>query len=259
MPPLDLFLYIFPFVFGTIIGSFLNVVTYRFHTGVSIGGRSRCLSCGVKLSPCDLIPLASFIFSRARCRSCTSRLSWQYPLVELSAGALTALVVWKFLPLGIFSPSGEIGRVLLYLAIVYLLILIAVYDLRHKIIPNLFVYSFVVLAFVVCLAVEDFSWSDLFAGPLFFLAFASVWYFSSGRWMGLGDAKLALGIGFLLGFAAGLDALLLAFSIGGAVSLLLLSLRRTSITLKSEIPFAPFLILGALIEFFVRIPLLLFS
>ena len=77
--------------------------------------------------------------------------------------------------------------------------------------------------------------------------------------MGLGDAKLALGIGFLLGFAAGLDALLLAFSIGGAVSLLLLSLRKTSITLKSEIPFAPFLILGALIEFFVRIPLLLFS
>lgn len=256
LEPMSLFVF---FILGTVVGSFLNVIICRFHTGVSIGGRSRCLSCGITLSPRDLIPLASFIFSRARCRSCKSGISWQYPLVELAAGVLTALVAWKFLPLGFSSPPADAGRALLYLAILYLLILISAYDLRHKIIPNLFVYSFVALALAHRLATAGFLWIDILAGPLFFLGFAAIWYFSGGRWMGLGDAKLAAGIGFFLGLHAGLDALILAFWIGGAVSLVLLFLGRTSFTLKSEIPFAPFLILGAVIEFFVRIPLLPFS
>ncbi len=256
---MTIILILLAFVFGTIIGSFLNVIIYRFHTGVSVGGRSRCLSCGMKLSSRDLIPLASFIFSRARCRSCKSHLSWQYPFIELAAGVLTALVAWKFLPLGLSSSWGEIVRALFYLVILYLFILISAYDLRHKIIPNLFVYLFVVLAFTVRFMTTGSLSLDFLAGLFFFLGFAAVWYFSGGRWMGLGDAKLAAGIGFLLGLRAGLDALVLAFMIGGAVSLILLFLGKTSFTLKSEVPFAPFLILGALIEFFVRIPLLILS
>src|SRR3989344_4445016 len=89
---------LFVFSFGTIIGSFLNVLVLRLGTGEAIGrGRSRCFSCGKTLTWRELIPLVSFITQKGKCRSCGSRISWQYPIVEFITGLVFLLVALKLL------------------------------------------------------------------------------------------------------------------------------------------------------------------
>ena len=137
---------------------------------------------------------------------------------------------------------------------------ITIYDLRHKIIPDALSYSAVVLAIIYRLSLGNFNLLDWLAGPILFLFFASFWFFSRGRAMGLGDAKLALSGGLLLGFSQSLSATTLAFWIGAAVSLLLMLFFRLfnekeRLTMKSEIPFAPFIILGVWISLIYHLDL----
>jgi len=143
-----------------------------------------------------------------------------------------------------------------------LLVVITIYDLKHKIIPDGLVYSFAALSFVSIFGIWQATffipsvWHFL-AGPLLALPFALLWLVSRGTWMGFGDAKLALGMGWFLGLSGGGAAIILAFWIGAAVGLLLIALGRIlklflfgkTFTIKSEIPFGPFLILGTLIAF----------
>lgn len=277
---------LFTFILGAIIGSFLNVVILRYGAGKSVfnpKGRSMCFSCGKKLEWFELVPVASFIFLRAKCRGCKSPLSWQYPLVEIAAGLIFAAIFAKNFP-NVFAltPSlfqSAIVLTLIQLAIWSILIVITVYDLRHKIIPDELVYAFVVLSLVAAALFPSSAGGtlldSLIAGPVFFGFFAGLWLISGGRWLGFGDAKLVLGVGFLLGFARGLSALALAFWIGAVASLILIAaskfaarkviqrdgLRRRlcGITIKSEIPFAPFIILGALVAFFWSVDVFGFS
>jgi leader peptidase (prepilin peptidase)/N-methyltransferase len=98
---------------------------------------------------------------------------------------------------------------------------------------------------------------DIFSGLILFAFFAFLWLVSSGKWMGFGDAKLALGVGWLLGLSGGIMAIMLAFWIGAIVSLSLMGLQKLNLshlglTIKSEIPFAPFIILGLFLEFFTN-------
>lgn len=251
---MEAFIAVFIFIFGLIIGSFLNVVIYRYNTGETVGGRSICLSCGSKLSWKELIPVISFILQNGKCRACSSKISWQYPIVEIMVGTL---FLWAFLYFS-YTP------ILLYAFIqISILSVILVYDIRHKIIPNLFVYafSFFSLGFIFLYAIVSNDWSgivhNLIAGPLFFSLFALLWLYSKGKWMGFGDAKLVLGIGWFLGLANGYLAIVLSFWSGAFVGLLLigighiqqLSIGNKKVTIKSEIPFAPFLIFGTIIMF----------
>ncbi|MDD5050413.1 MAG: prepilin peptidase [Candidatus Pacebacteria bacterium] len=257
---------IFVFIFGLIVGSFLNVVILRYNTGTTIGGRSYCFSCGKTLHWYELIPLLSFLIQLGKCRSCKAKISWQYPLVELSTGILFALTLLSF---PVFS-SRDLFILFFYLIIESILIVITVYDLRHKIIPDALVYTFAFLSlgaiFVPALHATRYTFYDLLAGPILFLfPFFLLWFISKGRWMGLGDAKLSLGIGWFLGLAYGISAIILGFWIGAGVSLLLLLVQKIAkgktplisglgnLTMKSEIPFGPFLILGALLVLFLRI------
>ena len=138
------------------------------------------------------------------------------------------------------------------------LIIIAVYDYRHQIIPNLFVWIFNGLAFLGLFnsfRISDFGfrildWNALLAGFILFAFFALLWGMSKGRWMGFGDAKLALGIGWLLGITKGIAAITLAFWVGAIVGVLLIYLNKNKYGLKSSIAFGPFMILGTIISFF---------
>lgn len=242
------------FIFGLIIGSFLNVVILRYNTGRSLGGRSACFSCGVKLRWAELLPVISFLGLRGRCRSCRSPISWQYPLVELATGCLFTLL-YLAVPLGSWWLLG-----LLFVASACLVV-ITVYDFYHQIIPDLFVFTLIVTGLVYPLIlpgsfVINLLWS-LWGGFFMALPLFLLWLVSSGRWMGFGDIKLALGLGFFLGLSGGLSALLLAFFLGAGVGVLLIawSKRRhkRAYTLKSEIPFAPFLILAFWLEFFLHL------
>ncbi len=265
----------FFFILGLIIGSFLNVVLFRYNTGRGIMGRSKCFSCRRSLDAIDLVPLFSFLVFRGRCRTCKSRISWQYPAVELATGILFAASYFLVAPAALYS-VGQFAFQAAYLLIVMsLFVLITVYDMRHKIIPDMFAYAFAGISFLVLfLGFDQFgqihvvmpSAVSLFSGVILAFPFYFLWLISSGRWMGFGDAKLALGMGWFLGLGAGATAVIFGFWIGAAVSLLLLAMgalsrkyhrakllgfiRVPALSMKSEIPFAPFLIAGLLIVFF---------
>ena len=254
---------------GLIVGSFLNVLIAR-HGIRGIGGRSKCMSCSTQLLWYDMIPVVSWFVLRGECRMCNARISLQYPLVELSTGILFAFIAASPLPFGLIYR-------LLFCLILALLVAIFVYDLRHTIIPDLWVYFFDASALVVAvphLAIltpySQSVWPLLLAGPIAASPLFALWFFSRGAWMGFGDVKLALGIGWLLGPWLGPAAIVFAFIIGGVVSgpLLLLSSelwKRTvarftptvgshsavwGFTMKSEIPFGPFLICSCIILWF---------
>lgn len=259
---------IFFLVLGAIIGSFLNVVILRLNTGRGLNGRSGCLSCNKKLHWYELVPIVSFFALRRRCGGCMSKISWQYPLVEISTAILFLAIFLKQLPIFYFAPTLALIGLIFYLVIWSILVVIFVYDLKHTIIPNNLVYAFAIIAFIFNLIQIPYDmWMqtpyllDILAGFIFFIPFFCIWFFSGGRAMGLGDGKLVLGIGFLLGFVSGISAIILAFWVGAIISILLMLVSRLNIvghniTIKTEIPFAPFLILGTLILFFAKIDLL---
>jgi len=264
------------FILGTFVGSFLNVISLRYGTGRGILGRSSCPSCRKKLLWYELVPILSFVASGGTCRSCSSTISWQYPLVELFTGLIFLLIFLKF---EASITTFHLLSSTFYLFIFSLLIVIFVYDTKHKIIPDGFVYSFIALAIVGLFV--DFSFPlhiltppllDILAGPIIFLPLFLLWFFSRGKWMGFGDVKLALGIGWLLGLSGGLSALILAFWVGALVGVFLVLLSQIvqlisgkggstqrlflvgkGLTMKSEIPFAPFLIIGVVLVFFFNI------
>lgn len=249
-------------LFGLIVGSFLNVLILRWGER-RLTGRSSCTSCGRSLAWYELVPIVSWLALLGRCRTCAARISLQYPLVEAGSGVVFALIGASLLPM---FPK------LLSLPIAALLIAIAVYDLRHTLIPDAWVWALNALSVISIFA---FSWNlaagtwhlSLLAGPLVALPLFAFWFFSRGAWMGFGDVKLGLAMGWLLGASDGLFALFLAFVIGGAISAVLLfyssaafralrvrftpSTRSphafSAYTMKSEVPFGPFLVVATLI------------
>ena len=253
---------IFYFVFGTLIGSSLNVVILRYHSKSFFKGRSGCFSCGRNLKWYELVPLLSFFFLKGRCGSCRSKISAQYILVELSTGLLFLFAYLKGF-VGIDMP--------IVLSILSILVAIFVYDLHHKIIPDGLVYLFIVIAFVqMFLSPSPFVFelptlSNFIAGPILFTPFFAMWYLSKGAWMGLGDGKLAFGIGWFLGLNLGISAIVYSFWIGAVASLTFLIISKLikrrglfgkrTLSMKSEIPFAPFLILGFLLVLFFNLDL----
>ncbi len=251
---------IFVFLFGLIIGSFLNVVIYRYNTGFSLNGRSGCLSCGKKLSWYELIPVFSFLFQKAKCRGCKTQISWQYPFVETTTGVLF-LLVFNFVVSSFSVLDYALLTKLAYLWVIFsLFIVITVYDIRHKIIPDMLAFLFAGLSLLGLIFGfgPDLNKLNLLAGVLLPLPFAFLWFVSKGRWIGLGDAKLMIGMGWFLGLFDGISAVILSFWIGSVfgVSLVLLSkfsslfFKDKHFTIKSEIPFAPFLIVATIFIFF---------
>jgi leader peptidase (prepilin peptidase) / N-methyltransferase len=271
MITINIIFYIFVFIFGTIVGSFLNVLVLRYNTGVSaMKGRSFCFSCGKKLGPIELIPVLSFILQKGKCKGCQSKISWQYPVVECLTGLLFVAVVIKYA--GLLGIMFNPWYILISFAVVAVLISITIYDFKHKIIPDGLVITFAILSLLKILADFSLIYSTsaetnsrltwyLIAGPLLALPLFLIWLFSKGKWMGLGDPKLVLGIGWFLGPIMGLSALVLAFWTGAIYGLALLILSKfkwhgLKIDGKSEVPFAPFLILGFLLVFFFSIDIL---
>lgn len=239
------------FIFGLIIGSFLNVVILRLNTGRSIvNGRSKCSRCDRTLLWHELIPVVSFLRLGGKCRTCRASLSFQYPFVELITGILFVILYSKII-LGGGIALMQWVTLAFAMTITALLIVITVYDLRHKIIPDKIVFPFIGLSFVAALWTIFFGAPTavvgiLLAGPGLAAPFFLLWFFSQGRAMGFGDVKLALGIGWLVGGVASAAVFLLSFWIGAAVGLLLLASSKVH-SLKSEVPFAPFLIVALLI------------
>ena len=252
------------FLFGSIIGSFLNVVILRYRSGRGLDGRSLCFSCGTTLTWFELVPIASFVTQNGRCAHCRAKISWQYPLVEALTGFMFVFLFFRF---SYVLPSVPLLFGILfafYGFVACLLIVLSVYDLKHQILPDGLTLVFAITAFV-----GMFFWKGdalilhvptllhILAGPILALPFWAIWRVSRGRWMGLGDAKLMVGMGWLLGLSAGVTALLFAFWIGAAFSVVLLVAatlsRKGKISMKTAIPFGPFLALGTIIVILAQV------
>jgi leader peptidase (prepilin peptidase)/N-methyltransferase len=252
------------FLFGTFVGSFLNVVILRLNTGRTLGGRSHCQSCGKTLGAHELIPVLSYCVQRGKCTNCNSRISAQYPIVEALTGLLFASIFWKF-QVFLFTFFPYFVLISAYLILIFtILMVIFFYDLRHQIIPNALSYTFILLAFFVPFVLSNtmmmpYTWSlmTFLSGPLVALPLFLLWAVSKGQWLGFGDVKLATGIGYMLGISGGFASLMLSFWIGGIVGVILLVIGRNSkkLTLKTAVPFAPFLIVGCALAFFCSINL----
>lgn len=198
------------------------------------------------------MPLISFLVLRRKCRTCSGRISWRYPLVELLSATLFFLI-WSELS------SDQLGQnpVLGVAAILFfwILLVISVYDLRHKIIPNQLVYPAIAVSILfIILKTPSFEnlLLHLLSGLALFSFFALLWLVSRGSWMGYGDAKLALALGFMLGWPASLTAFFLSFWIGAVYGLgwAFLEWMRGSKGIKGfQIPFAPFLFAGGFFAF----------
>jgi leader peptidase (prepilin peptidase)/N-methyltransferase len=218
--PLSLpWLLVLAFCYGAIIGSFLNVYIYRFHTGKSLSGRSHCLSCGSILRVLELIPLFSYLGLRGRCRSCGSFVSPRYFVVEAATGLLF---------IGSLLIAGNLLEMAYLWAICSVLVVIVVYDIRHYIIPDALTFSLTVfvlswLAFSALLGTPYLNvlytilGTAAASGFLFFL-----WFISKGRWIGFGDVKLAFPLGLIVGATNVFSMMVLSFWIGAGISLLLI-------------------------------------
>jgi len=263
---MEIIFYVAIFVFGLTIGSFLNCVIYRLeHKELSsfMRGRSFCPHCKHTLSWLDLIPVFSFLFLKGKCRYCKRKISWQYPLVELTTGFLFVLILnyeLRIMNYEIFDFVNVINLLFLILSSSFL-ILIFVYDLKHYIIPDKVVYPAILIAFLFRILnlgfVSNFEFRILnlrnLSNPFLSAVFASIFFLvivlaSRGKWMGIGDIKLAFFMGLLLGFPNILAALFFAFLIGAIIGIGLVLLKKKE--MKSEVPFGPFLVAGTFIALF---------
>lgn len=253
---------------GLIVGSFLNVAILRLHTGKTIvRGRSACMTCGKTLVWWELIPIVSYIFLRGRCSSCRSSISLQYISVELVTGVLFGISFFAINPEHVVD---VLKLCLVWLQICFLIV-IAVYDIRHHVILDgllgamLAVSIFDSAVFSLLQQQNLFyhlAWQCVYA-LLLALPFYAIWHFSRGRAMGFGDVKFAAIIGFLFGNGTGLSAVLVAFYVSfmWAMSVFVAQyiFRRrphgARLSLKSEVPFGPFLSIGVVVVYLTNLGL----
>lgn len=211
---------------------------------------SRCPGCGGKLKIFDLIPVASYLLLKGRCRYCGMRISPRYPLVELLTAALF-LLVYNVIFYGSLGNTGvstgpaAVLVLLKYLFLTCILIVVTFTDLEHYLIPNRVIWFALAGGVIINLLARDLSLTSAVLGTVsgsLLLLMAGI--LSKGG-VGGGDIKLAAVIGLFLGWPAGLLATFLAACFGGAAGLFLILLKKKS--RKDVVPFAPFLALGAVV------------
>lgn len=260
--------YVFIFVFGAIVGSFLNVVIHRVPREESIiFPNSACPKCRKPIKFYDNLPILSWLILGGKCRHCREKISPRYPAVELLTAFIFTLTFWQigfnwFLPVGLIFMAAMIALIFI--------------DAEHMILPNVITYPLLVFALIVRLIFPLFVsaeyFTDLFSAPLIYLQNYPVWMVSlvgaviggllggGSLWligeiwkrlrgveaMGLGDVKMMFAVGALLGWKLTFLSIFLgAFS--GAVAGIFVIYTQKEKDFQAQIPFGIFLGLGSMI------------
>ena len=228
-------MYIIIFMFGIVIGSFLNVCIYRIPLQEDIVRvRSHCMSCGYKLEWYDLVPLFSYLFLRGRCRKCGAKLSVQYPLIEALNGILYVIIVCIH---GVNIDS------LLYCLLGSALVVLSVIDFRTYEIPfgiNLFILALGLIR----LALDYHNFLSYLIGSLAVSVFLTILYYASGgRAIGGGDVKLMAVCGLFLGW----KLIILAFGLGCVLGAVIHVIRMKVSGEDHVLAMGPYLSAGVLI------------
>ncbi len=245
--------FIILFIFGLCIGSFLNVLADRLpQDGSVIKGRSRCDKCKKTLKWYDLIPLLSFVNLKGKCRYCHARLSFFYPIIELTTGVMFAITTFFILNGSQFLISNFqlLITLIYYLFIVSSLIVIFFADLKYGIIPDKIIFP----SALISIAYLFFNHQSLIINHLLSAIGASFFFLllfliTKGRGMGFGDVKYAFLMGLVLGFPNIIVSLYVAFLTGAIVGCILIIWRKKALR-GTSIPFGPFLVLGTLSAIF---------
>ena len=248
------------FIFGLVIGSFLNVVIYRVPRKLSVvsPARSYCPRCSATLSWFENIPVISWLILGGRCRHCKTRISGQYPLVELLSGAFAVLSYFHF---GL-TPTAAIVY-----ALSVTLVAISFIDLEFRIIPNVISLPGITLGLVLGIVsqfTQTFSWpittgaidsliGMLIGGGIFYLI-AWIYYLMTKKiGLGGGDIKLLGMTGAILGWESVPQTIILGSIIGSVVGIGAMLVYKTG--RNTEIPFGPWLSIGALLYIFADLPI----
>ena len=263
MTPLQLYLDFVVFLFGAVVGSFLNVCVHRMPREESIvTPPSHCPHCNQRIRWVDNIPLVSYLLLRGRCRHCQAKITPRYFLVELLTGVLFLLVwlrltQWSHAPIqGIEFLKGPI-----YWLLVGGLIVATFIDFEHYIIPNEITYGGILVGLALSAAFPPLmnassvlqgllqSFLGVLCGGLTLLAVALIGEkIFRKEAMGMGDVKFLAAIGAFLGWKATLFTVFVSSMLGGVIGLLLVLLSKKD--WQSRIPYGPYIALGALIWIF---------
>lgn len=242
------------FIFGLAIGSFLNVVVYRLKEHETILGRSFCRQCQHQIRWYDNIPLISFLFLRGKCRDCAAPISWHYPCLELVTALCFVLIGHYFFDI---LNSQTWAETLWLVLLVSLLLAMAVYDMIHMEIPlSLLIAGLVVTGVFLLfdhggqrLSLESRLVQSVFGALVIGGFFFALVYISKETWMGWGDVWLGTLAGLIVGLPSALFLLTLSFGTGALISIGLMIFGDKG--MKSQVPFAPYLVLGTLLALFL--------
>jgi len=260
--------YIFVFVFGACIGSFLNVVIYRVPNEMSLMGRSKCPSCETTIRPYHNVPILGWMMLGGKCAGCKAAISMRYPAIEALTALVFCLVYWQ-IGLTVFLPVA--------LAFVAAMIALIFIDAEHMILPNVITYPMFVIALLVRIVYPivfpDFVFSDTIYAPIAWLQGYPSWVVSLGGalfgaligggslwavgaiWkalrgvdaMGLGDVKLLFGIGALFGWRLTVLTIFIGAFTGAVIGVALIS-RQKDKDFQTQIPFGIFLGIGSIVS-----------
>ena len=236
-------------VFGACIGSFLNVVIYRLPLGQSIvSPPSRCPHCGYRLQWYDNIPIAGWLLLGGRCGKCRSRISIQYPIVELITAVLFVLVVW-------LTPPGPL--MVTRLLLVCILIALFGIDLEHQILPNSITLPGIVTGLLLSIiappGLRDALIGVVLGGGILYAIAWAYYLWRREEGLGMGDVKMLAMIGAFLGWKAVLVTLVLSSFSGALIGLALIAAQSSG--MKRALPFGTFLAVGAVVAMFAGEPL----
>jgi leader peptidase (prepilin peptidase) / N-methyltransferase len=260
--------YVFAFALGSIVGSFLNVVIHRVPNELSIVfPNSACPKCKASIKPYDNIPILSWLILGGKCRNCKEPIAIRYPAVEALTGLVFLIVFWQ-IGLTAFLPVCFI-----FAAVIVSLVFI---DAEHMILPNVITYPLLVFAILVRIVYpmvfQGNYFSDMGFAPLTSMVVYSVWVVSLAGavlgalagggslllvgevWkrlrgveaMGLGDVKMMLGVGALLGWRLSILAIFLGAFTGALIGVVVIAKQKEK-DLQTQIPFGIFLGIGSLL------------
>jgi leader peptidase (prepilin peptidase)/N-methyltransferase len=242
---MNIYVPLFIFIFGLVIGSFLNVVIYRLprHESIVEPG-SHCPSCGKPIKPYDNIPVLSYIILRGKCRYCHAVISPRYPVVELLTGFIFVLVYLKY---------GLSIDTLVLLILCASLIAITFIDIDHRIIPDKISYPGTIIGFLSSFFVSINNPINAIIGMLvgsgiLFLTAFLYKAFTGIEGMGMGDVKLMAMIGAFLGWEAAIFTVIISAFIGSLIGIGFILFAGKG--KRYAIPYGPFISVSVVIYLF---------
>jgi leader peptidase (prepilin peptidase)/N-methyltransferase len=242
---------LFVFVFGAIIGSFVGALTWRWPEEKSIfDGRSICPHCKHQIRWYDNIPIFSYFILQGKCRDCKKKISKRYVSIEMLT-AVSFVFFYQFFPqvsmnLIWLNKLPYLLGLSVFLSILSILIAVFIIDLEHQYIPDTLVFILSLLVFIVLMLSSNaglFLYLTAGLGSAVFLLFIHL--STLGRGMGLGDVKLALAMGLVLGYPLAVVWMFSSFVLGSIIGIILIVLKAAKF--KQRIAFGPFLVLGFLL------------